>query len=506
MEINEPFKAEALEPAPVKKGGVTREGTIGLVFALALLVISYLLICIFPVMLSPLGFLILTAALYAVTAAAALPLKARPDGRSIAALIIGMIAAMYRMVHGCAEFDLFPATLAALAAYAYFAVSLFSNQSRSPGGGLLMDIVKGIAYAFVSFHEFFTAIFKPRGCKRRPYALLLVIGGLAVTALIVIAAASLLSYDANFRAMLPNIEIDDILSFLLKLSFAVPLAAMLFSLNSSSRKGLFPALSSEETVARVGTKVKVIPAVIVIMPAAALLIVYMLFFISQWAYYISAFTRALPEGYSAAEYAREGFFQLCAVTVINLMLIFVMSCFMKTGTRGADILRRVFTVLLSAATLILIATAVSKMLLYIERFDLTRARLEATVFMIFLAVVFIAVIIAAVFKRVKALPIIIAAALLFFTAYSLVNTNRFIASYNVDAYLGGKHDSIDVEYLRNDLGWSSVPELKRFSENAEGSVQRDAEHAYNDLRSHSESGLWYQGEIPYYEAKKSFGE
>ena len=481
MEINEPFKAEALEPAPVKKDGVTREGTIGLVFALALLAISYLLICIFPVMLSPLGFLILTAALYAVTAAAALPLKARPDGRSIAALIIGMIAAMYRMVHGCAEFDLFPATLAALTAYAYFAVSLFSNHSRSPGGGLLMDIVKGIAYAFVSFHEFFTALFKPRGCKRRPYALLLVIGGLAVTALIVIAAASLLSYDANFRAMLPNIEIDDILSFLLKLSFAVPLAAMLFSLKSS-----------EDTVARVGSKVKVIPAVIVIMPAAALLIVYVLFFISQWAYYISAFTRALPEGYSAAEYAREGFFQLCAVTVINLVLIFVMSCFMKTGTRGADILRRVFTVLLSAATLILIATAVSKMLLYIERFDLTRARLEATVFMIFLAVVFIAV--------------IIAAALLFFTAYSLVNTNRFIASYNVDAYLDGKHDSIDVEYLRNDLGWSSVPELKRLSENAEGSVQRDAEHAYNDLRSHSESVLWYQGEIPYYEAKKSFGE
>lgn len=506
MEINEPLKAEALEHAPVMEGGITREGAVGFVFALALLVISYLLICIFPVMLNPLGFLILTAALYAITTVSALLLKARPGVHSIAALILGLVTAMYRMVHGYVELDLFPIMFIALFIYAYYVLSLFVNHSGRIGGGLLMDIVKGIVYMFVSFHEFFIALFKPKGSRRRPYAVLLVMGGILAAALLVVIVASLLSYDANFKALLPQIDIDSVPSIILKISFAVPLAAMLFSVNASSRKGLYPALSSEETVSRVGSKVKVIPVILVILPAAALLVIYALFFVSQWAYYVSAFTRVLPDGFSAAEYAREGFFQLCAVTCINLILIFVLSCFMRIRSKSADVLRRVFTVMLSAATLILIATAVSKMLLYIERYDLTRARLEATVFLLFLAAVFTAVIVAALFKRVKALPMIAAAAILFFTAYSLVNTNRFIASYNVDAYLSGKHDSIDVDYLRNDLGWSSVPELKRLSENAGGDVQRDAEHAYNDLRSHSESVLWYEGEIPYYEAKKSFGE
>ena len=219
---------------------------------------------------------------------------------------------------------------------------------------------------------------------------------------------------------------------------------------------------------------------------------------------MSAFTHTLPDNYSAAEYAREGFFQLCAVTFVNLFLIFLMNCFMRNRTKASDVTKRVLTILLCTATLILIATAISKMFLYIDRYDLTRSRLEVTVFMFFLTTVVIAVLIWAIFKKVKVLPIIVVSAALFFTAYSLTNTNRIIAKYNVDSYLSGKHDSIDVDYLRNDLGYSSVPELKRLYENASGEVKDNAHKAYLDLKDDAYGTEWYEGEIPYYIAKKTY--
>ena len=186
------------------------------------------------------------------------------------------------------------------------------------------------------------------------------------------------------------------------------------------------------------------------------------------------------------------------------MLIILLSVFTKRSGRAWDAFRKVLMIALSAATLVLIATALSKMFLYIDRYDLTRSRLEVTVFMFFLTTVVIAVLIWAIFKKVKVLPIIVVSAALFFTAYSLTNTNRIIAKYNVDSYLFGKHDSIDVDYLRNDLGYSSVPELKRLYENASGEVKDNAHKAYLDLKDDAYGTEWYEGEIPYYIAKKTF--
>ncbi|MBO4384518.1 MAG: DUF4173 domain-containing protein [Clostridia bacterium] len=505
MEINDPIAKEVPELSPeTENAGITREGIIGLVFALAMLAAAYLLVEIFPIMLNPLGSLILIVSIYAATTAAALLLGAKPDAFSFAALVLAVIGALYRMIHGYADFDLFPIIVIEALLYAYYSVTLFSNHSRSMGGGLLLDLVKGITYLFASFHEFFAAIFKPRGAKKRRHTGLLVLGGVLITAAVVVAVAALLSYDSHFKALLPNIDLEDVFEIVFKIGCAIPIAAMLFGAVMSSLKRKFPKLSEAESVNRVGSKVKVVAPILVIMPIAALLIVYALFFISQWGYYVSAFTHTLPENYSAAEYAREGFFQLLAVTLINLVMIALAGCFMKETTKATGAIKRILMITLSAATLVLIATAVAKMLLYIDTYDLTRLRLFTTAFMVFLAVIFITVIISAIFKKVKVLPVVVAAAVLFFAAYSLVNTNRVIAKYNVDSYLSGKHDSIDVDYLRHDLGWSSAPELKRLAEEATGGVKTRAEEAYRDMRSSIRHVEWYEADIPYYEAKKTF--
>ena len=45
--------------------------------------------------------------------------------------------------------------------------------------------------------------------------------------------------------------------------------------------------------------------------------VYILFFAVQSSYLFGAFSRTLPEDFTVAQYAREGFFELCRVMAIN---------------------------------------------------------------------------------------------------------------------------------------------------------------------------------------------
>ena len=491
-----------IEPVP-ENSGMTRGGVISLVYALCCFAAAYLFVSLVPISDSPLGFFVLSAAFYGVSLVVGLLLGAKLRPMSILTLVMGLIIAAYRLIRGSVDMDIFPVFVFSGVFYELFILSLFGNNSFSLGGGFLLDIVKGFVYMFTSFASFFVAVFKPLGKRKGSKNVLFIIIGAVAALVLVLIVGSLLSFDKNFVKLLPKIDLDDILEILPKLLLAVPIAAMIFSVFASSRKNMLPKLSSRETSENLGKRAKVIPAAIVILPIAAVLVVYVLFFVSQWAYYMSAFTHTLPEGYTFAEYARQGFFNLCVVAVINSVLIIVLSCFTKTKSvwsgRGVGILK----ILLSLATLVLIATAVSKMFLYIDSYDLTRERLAVTVFLAFLAIAFIIVIFSTIIKRMKAIPVIICVGLLMLAAFSLVNTNRFIAKYNVDSYLSGKHENIDVSFLRDDLGLSALPELKRLRENAKDQkVKNEALSAISETSLHTLDLKWYEQSIPYWDAKR----
>ncbi len=495
-----------------------KRGIVGFCFAVLCFAAAYLLLCIVPIGFSPIGYFILTAAFFAITLAAALLTGARIRKWSLVFMIFGLIAAFYGVTHGSIDFtindngfygDIFPffAFVFSGAFYSLFVLSLYGNASGSVGGGLLLDLVKSVCYLFISFPEFFNSLFKPEGSKKHKHTLLFIVVGAVIAAILVLIVVGLLSFDKHFSALLPNLDIDDIGECFLKTFFAVPLSAMVFSIYASSRAGKLPRLSTEESSAKVGSSVRVIPTPVIVIPVTAILAVYVLFFVSQWAYYLSAFTHSLPEGYSAAEYAREGFFQLCAVAAINTLLIIVLSCFNKRSGREGVILESVMKILLSVASLILIATAVSKMLLYIDLYDLTRMRLNVTLFLFFLAAAFVFVILSSIIKRFKAIPAIIITGALMLAGLALVNTNSIIADYNVNAYLSGKHENVDVEYLSEGLGYSSVPALKKLYENAPNEkIKKEAKSALMNAKNLLESGNkpehWYDHSIPSIRAKR----
>ena len=125
--------------------------------------------------------------------------------------------------------------------------------------------------------------------------------------------------------------------------------------------------------------------------AAPILILYVMFFVSQASYFLSAFMGKLPEEFSYAEYARKGFFELCWIVVINLGIMMIMNLHSKNSGKEKTGVLKAYNIIFCIFTLILIATAVSKMVMYIDAYGLTVLRVYTTWFMLLCAFIFLVI-------------------------------------------------------------------------------------------------------------------
>lgn len=96
----------------------------------------------------------------------------------------------------------------------------------------------------------------------------------------------------------------------------------------------------------------------------------------------------LPEGYTYAMYARQGFFQLLAVSLLNLVIVLVCLSYF----RESRILKGVLAVM-SFCTFIMIASSFLRMIMYIRYYYLTYMRILVLWGLALLAVLFIGVVV-----------------------------------------------------------------------------------------------------------------
>ena len=238
-----------------------------------------------------------------------------------------------------------------------------------------------------------------------------------------------------------------------------------------------------------------------------LLFVYVVFFISQWKYYVSGFTGVLPEDFSYAEYAREGFFQLCLVSVINFVIILAVTLCIRRKDERPPIALKLITTVLSVFTLILISTAISKMVLYIEHFGLTRLRVFSTWFMILLAVLFILAAVSMYVKRIKTVLVSVLVCLAFFSVLALSCPDTLIAEYNVDRYLDGTLETVDIDAMY-ELRDAAVPAMVRLYENMpkDTSVELKLDlydYLEENLQDYGEKTSFFSFDLPAYRAKNA---
>ena len=284
--------------------------------------------------------------------------------------------------------------------------------------------------------------------------------GLVVAMIPTTVVWALLSYDEGFNAILKDLRdqfsfsTDGLWETVGDLILCVPVAMLLFGAVYGFRSRA--AEVGEEAPLEL-SRLHRLPLLLLSVAVTPILLLYVIFFISQWKYYVSAFTHVLPEGLTYADYAREGFFQLCAVCGINavILLLFCLLARKKDGNRRS-VVTSVYAFVISLFTLILIATALSKMLLYIDSYGLTQKRVYASWFMILLALVFICVALRQIVRRFPAMTVALIGAVALFGLIAVPNVDAVIADYNVSAYLSGELSSPDANVLA-ELGVSSVP-------------------------------------------------
>ncbi len=220
----------------------------------------------------------------------------------------------------------------------------------------------------------------------------------------------------------------------------------------------------------------------------------------------------MPENLSYAEYAREGFFQLCIVCAFNAVILLSFHIFAKKNGKKYDIIKMLYSSVISVFTLVLVATALSKMFLYIGSYGLTRLRVYSSWMIVLLAVFFI---ITLIYQFAPKLPIssaLLVAFVVFFGLITLPNVDAVVANYNVNAYISGDLKTVDV-YTLVEYEESAVPALFELKEHLNSKDNKTADEekllkstnsALSIIKTNMENDEFWSFNLPKYKAEKLF--
>ncbi|MDR0283652.1 MAG: DUF4173 domain-containing protein [Propionibacteriaceae bacterium] len=318
-----------------------------------------------------------------------------------------------------------------------------------------------------------------RGKKQAMQVIFALVGVVVAVPVIAAVLNLLMSADTRFGLWMgwlgDYFARFDVWGFLWKLALGLILALYLTALayGNAHRRGT--DVITPEGVARWSGAVRKVAVTAVAAPLAILCAIYVVFFAAMGSYLFAGFAGTLPGGFTYAEYARQGFFQLSAVAVINLVVLGFVYVAVRRQAGRYPVGARVLGGVLSALTLLLVATAVSKMALYISWYGLTRLRLYALVAMVVMFIVFglVGAWHIRAFRVGTPVAVVLVAALL---GLMWANPDGIIARYNVDGYLSGRIETIDVNHLRG-LSAAAVPALIDLRDRGDATVQTEAGQA-----------------------------
>ena len=339
------------------------------------------------------------------------------------------------------------------------------NRRAAAGFSSLADVFyTAFARSFQldgSFYGLRTAFRKSGAAAKKGGAIAL--GMLAALPLVLVMVFLLMRADAAFEGLvdrLPDFRVRELVPTVL-------FGGMLFCL--SFTKGL--ALAHQPGGEAAGKNKKGISSLTVNTVLIAVCGLYLVYLFSQLAYFAGGLAGFLPEGYTMADYARRGFFEMAWLCAINLGIL-GLSIGLVGKKPGVPVLTKVLCLFISLITVFFVVAASGKMFLYIGAYGLTRLRVLTQVIMLFLCLttVFVALwILAPEFPYMKA---VILAGMIIGAVVFWADMDTVVARYNVNAYLSGKLESVDMAHL-SDLGPAAIPYIGALAEKAPDAFVRN---------------------------------
>lgn len=180
--------------------------------------------------------------------------------------------------------------------------------------------------------------------------------------------------------------------------------------------------------------------------------VYIIYLYLKTTYFFSAFSGNLPNGYdySVSKFARQGFYEMVVIAVINIVLVCLVNMFTKIDLKEKS--SKVLVVLecfISCFSILILITSTAKMVLNVKTFGLTKSRL----FVFALLIILFAVLVTVVFHIIKPqknyMQFLVVFCSVVLMMFSFCNADNLVAKYNVEMYKSGNLENIDINYLSN---------------------------------------------------------
>jgi hypothetical protein len=327
--------------------------------------------------------------------------------------------------------------------------------------GAWFDILKATFY--MPFNNIgkrisnFFGSFKSQNRRNVGIVLLTLLG---ISPLVILVLVLLASSDAGFERMLnsmANSITADAWGYIGKIILAAlltfPLFNLLYALCSQKRQQKHP-------VDGFMLKTACLNPLATASALYAFSFIYVLYIALQADYFFSALRGVLPTMFTYAEYARRGFFELAAVVFINYCLIAFAVIITKRKDGKMMKSCRIPVLALVLCTLLLIITAMSKMVMYMGNYGLTPLRVYTSWFMLLLFVLTIFTAIKIIVPHFNFYRFSAVGAIVLYLALNLVNVDGLIAHYNINLYdQSGKLDT-QVFYQLSDSAVSEISTLK----------------------------------------------
>ncbi len=240
-----------------------------------------------------------------------------------------------------------------------------------------------------------------------------------------------------------NIQITERTAQYIALLIVVFVAALCFLAYIFNPKQTQPTSQQEPSNALLAQPGKNIEVLVFLGLIAALFLIFIIF---QITYLFGGETNIIHAGFTYAEYARRGFWELLVVAILSLLILIASEKY--AGAESAKDKKFLTpSLILIAEVLVVIISAFKRLSIYIDAYSLTLLRFYVAAFIILLLVLFILLAI----KFIKSKPErfftfgTLLLAITFLIVINIVNPDAFIAKSNLERY--NRTGKIDVSYV-----------------------------------------------------------
>lgn len=331
---------------------------------------------------------------------------------------------------------------------------------------LLENFCETKAWEFDNYvREFFTTIGKSIGSMMDVYAdtvsyvktpkkkeattkTYIGIGVLICIPLLLIVLALLASADAVFKTALEAIVPEEITFEFVCGVIMFFLVAMMFSY--AGMKYFY--FRTTDSVGKEIVKKEPLVGITILIP---MLLVYGIFCGIQ-VYYLFLGNGTLPDGCTYAKYAREGFFELLAVSMINLVLILLFQWIFKESN-----ILKVLLLLTSVATYVMGASSAYRMVLYVKAYNLSRLRFFVFWALILLGIFMLGMMTKIFFNRFPLFTYGLYVFCVCFLILSFAKPDYQVAKYNLNNT--NAENRLDKRYISYELSMDAAPAIAEYA-------------------------------------------